>query len=175
MLFENVILGAVLIFVVRVISITLATVRFLIMGRANKLAVFIIAVFEALTFALTFAVVAQDLTNIPFLASYSLGFATGTYVGILIEERIGQGFSSVTIISMTRSLPIVEAIREQGFGATRTAGEGVTGSVGMIYVVARRKDVPAVVRIANEIDPKAFITVEEARSVSRGFIGYGRS
>ena len=50
MLFENVILGAVLIFVVRVISITLATVRFLIMGRANKLAVFIIAVFEALTF-----------------------------------------------------------------------------------------------------------------------------
>src|SRR5690606_20969171 len=117
----------------------------------------------------------SDLTNIPFLVSYSLGFATGTYVGLFIEEKLGQGYSTVNIISMTRSLPIVEAVRKAGFGATRTAGEGVSGSVGLIYVVARRKDVGQVVKIANDIDPKAFITVEEARSVSRGFLGYGRS
>jgi len=169
------VLGAALIFFVRVLSITIATLRYLFMGRASKLVVFILAAFEALTFALTFGVVAQDLTNIPFLVSYSLGFATGTYVGLFIEEKLGQGYSTVNIISMTRSLPIVEAVRKAGFGATRTAGEGVSGSVGLIYVVARRKDVGQVVKIANDIDPKAFITVEEARSVSRGFLGYGRS
>jgi len=175
MLLDNLVLGAILIFFARVLSITLATIRLLIMGRASKIIVFIIATFEALTFALTFGVVAQDLTNIPFLASYSLGFATGTYVGIRIDEMIGQGFASVNIISMNKSLAIVEEIREHGYGATRTAGEGASGTVGVIYVVARRKDVPKVVRIANDLDPKAFITVEEARSVSRGFLGIGRS
>lgn len=174
MQFDNVLVAALFIFVIRVFSITLSTIRYLIMGRGSKILVFVIATIEALTFALTFGIVAQDLTNIPLLAAYCLGFATGTYVGIMIDERMGQGFSSVNIISMNKSLLIAEAIREAGFGATRTAGEGVTGTVGVIYAVARRKDVPAVVSIAQEIDPKVFVTVEEARSVSRGFLGYGR-
>lgn len=172
---HNVLLGALLIFVVRVLSITLATIRLLIMGRSSKALVSGIAFFEALTFALTFGAVASDLTNIWYLAAYCGGFAAGTWVGTVVEERMGSGFASVNIISMGKSLPIVEAIREAGFGATRTSGEGGSGTVGLVFIVARRKDVPQIASIATEIDPKAFVTVEEARSVSRGYLGYGRS
>lgn len=171
----NVYLIALLIFAVRVISITLSTWRFLIMGRANKLAVAGIAFFEALTFALTFGAVAQDLTNVWNLLAYCGGFAAGTFVGTTIEQKLAQGFASVHIVSMTKSLAIVEAIRAAGFGATRSPGEGGRGAVGLIFVVVRRRDIDQVLQIADEIDPKAFVTVDETRTVSRGFLGYGRS
>jgi uncharacterized protein YebE (UPF0316 family) len=172
---SNVYLAALLIFVVRVISITLATWRFLIMGRANKLAVAGIAFFEALTFALTFGAVAQDLTNVWNLLAYCGGFASGTFVGTAIEQKLAQGYATVHVVSMTKSLAIVEAVREAGFGATRTAGEGGRGAVGMIFIVVRRRDIGEVLAIVDDIDPKAFITVDETRAVSRGFLGYGRS
>jgi uncharacterized protein YebE (UPF0316 family) len=52
--FENPLLGALVIFVVRVLSIAIATVRYLVMGRANGVLVSAIAFFEALAFAVTF-------------------------------------------------------------------------------------------------------------------------
>jgi hypothetical protein len=76
---QSVLLGALLIFFVRVLSITLATIRLLIMGRTSKALVAGIAFFEALTFALTFGVVASDLTNMWYLAAYCGGFAAGTW------------------------------------------------------------------------------------------------
>ena len=172
---HNVILGSLLIFIVRLFSITLATIRFLIMGRANKIGVTAIAFVEALTFALTFGVVASDLTNMWYLMAYCGGFAMGTLVGTMIEQRLGRGYSAVSIVSMNKSLPVAEEIRKAGFGATRTAGEGNTGTVGLVWVVVRRRDVPQIVKVATGVDPNAFVTVGEARNVMRGFIQYGRS
>ncbi len=172
---SNPLLGALLIFVIRVLSIAVSTLRLLLMGRANPLLVFTLSFIEAASFVLTFGVVAQDLTNMYNLMSYSLGFAAGTWVGTLIEERVGAGFATVNIVSRGKSLLIVEAVREAGYGATRTAGEGVSGSVGLVWVVVRRRNVGQIVGIVQKIEPKAFISVDETRSVRQGFLGYGRA
>jgi uncharacterized protein YebE (UPF0316 family) len=173
--FDNVILGAVAIFLMRLLSITLATVRFLIMGRANKAFVTGIAFVEALTFAVTFGVVAQDLSNLWNLFAYCFGFAAGTLAGTLVEARMATGFATVNIVSRGKSLPVAEAIRAAGFGATRSAGEGDTGTVGLVRVVVKRRDAARIMDIAQEIDPRSFVTVEEVRNVARGYLGYGRS
>jgi uncharacterized protein YebE (UPF0316 family) len=175
MFFDNVIVGALLIFAIRVLSIAVSTVRVLIMGRASRLLVSSLAFFEALAFALTFGQVARDLTNPWNLGSYCLGYAAGTWVGVIIEDRIGQGYATVTAISRGHSLPIVEAVRDAGHGATRLSGEGTWGMVGLVQIVATRKNVPQIVNLVQQVDPNAFITVEETRSVRRGYFGYGRS
>jgi uncharacterized membrane-anchored protein YitT (DUF2179 family) len=64
----------------------------------------------------------------------------------------------------------VEQIHAGGYGATVGWGHGRGGTVGMILAIVRRKEMPAVVHIAEEIDPEAFITVEDARSVHRGYM-----
>ncbi len=175
MFFDNAILGALAIFVVRVLSITLSTVRILIMGRGQKLLVVVIAIFEALTFVLTFGQVAQDLSNIWNISAYCFGFATGTGVGMLIEERVVKGYATVNIVSMAKSLPVAQAIRTAGFGATHISGEGTSGTVGLVRVVVNRRDVARIVALATQVDQKAFVTVEETRHVSHGFLGFGRS
>jgi uncharacterized protein YebE (UPF0316 family) len=164
-----------MILVVRVISITISTIRYLVMGRANDILVSAIAFFEALTFAVTFGAVSQDLSNLWNLFSYSLGFAIGTWIGMLIEQRVYTSHATINIVSMGHSLPIAQTIRAAGFGATRSAGEGERGTVGIVRTVVRRQDAAQIADIAQDIDPKAFITVEDVRQVSRGFLGYGRS
>lgn len=175
MLSDNVVVSALIIFVVRVLSISISTIRLLIMGRSSRVLVALLAFIEALTFALTFGQVARDLTNLWNLGAYCLGFSAGTWAGMLIEERVGAGFATVNIVSLGKSLQIAQAIRAAGFGATRTSGEGSSGTVGLVWAVVRRRDVPTIIKIAQEADPKSFVTVEEARSVWRGFLGLGRS
>jgi uncharacterized protein YebE (UPF0316 family) len=119
--------------------------------------------------------VTEDLSNLLNLFSYSLGFAVGTWVGMLIEQRIYTAHATINIVSMGHSLPIAQAIRAAGFGATRSSGEGEKGAVGIVRTVARRQDAALIADIAQQIDPRSFITVEDVRRVARGFLSYGRS
>jgi uncharacterized protein YebE (UPF0316 family) len=164
------ILGALIIFVVRVLSIAIGTVRFLIMGRASPVLVLALAFIEALAFALTFGQVAANLGNLWNLGAYCLGFAFGTVTGMWIEERLAAGYSTLNIVSIGKSLQIAKAIRAAGFGATRSSGEGGTGTVGLIRVVSRRRNITQIVQLVMGADPKAFVTVEETRAVSHGFL-----
>lgn len=174
-LFGNVFLNVLMIFTVRVVSIAVGTLRILLMGRSSNVLVGALALVESLAFALTFGAVAQDLNNIANLLAYSGGFAVGTLVGTWLEERLAQGFATVNIVSRGLSLPIAEAIRKAGYGATRSPGEGASGAQGVVWAVVRRRDAREVVGIANAIDPKAFVTVVETRAVRHGFLRYGRS
>jgi uncharacterized protein YebE (UPF0316 family) len=172
---SSVILGALAIFTIRVISIAISTIRILFMGRAHPLIIMTLATIEALAFALTFAQVAANLGNILNLTAYCLGFATGTYVGTVIDARVGAGFSSITIISMSKSSEIAEAVRNSGHGATRIMAEGTSGEVGLVRVIIRRRMSPKIISIVNKIDPKAFITIESAWDVKQGFLSGGQS
>ena len=42
--------------------------------------------------------------------------------------------------------------------------------MGFIYSIVRRRQVPAVVALCEQLDPQAFITVEEADRVYRGYL-----
>jgi len=167
---NNVILGALIIFLIRVISIAVSTVRILLMGRVNRAITFGMAFFEALAFALTIGQVAANLDNVWNLMAYSLGYAAGTIVGMWIEARLAAGYTTINIVSTGKSLQVAQAIRAAGFGATRSSGEGSSGTVGLIRVVARRRNTTQIVKIVHKADPKAFVTIEETRSVARGFL-----
>jgi uncharacterized protein YebE (UPF0316 family) len=167
---SNPVVGALIIFVVRLSSMAVSTVRLLVMGRINTLLVMALAAIEALTFALALGLVATNLGNLWNLGAYCLGFACGTVVGMWIEERLAAGYSTINIVSIGKSLQIAKAVRAAGFGATRSSGEGGTGTVGLVRVVTRRRNMPHIVKLAMAADPKAFVTVEETRAVAHGYL-----
>lgn len=167
---QGVIVGALIIFVIRVASIAVSTVRILLMSRVSRIITFVMAFLEALAFALTISQVASNLGNVWNLIAYSGGYAVGTIVGMVIEERLAAGYTTINVVSMGKSLQIAEAVRAAGFGATRSSGEGTKGTVGLIRVVARRKNAPRIAEIIRRADPKAFITLEETRRVFSGFL-----
>lgn len=166
----DVIWWALFIFLSRVANVALGTVRTLLVVRGERIAATLIGLFEALFFVVAVGKVVQDLTNIPNVLAYCLGFAAGTWVGMILENRLALGYVLVRIVSLQKGRRIALALREKGYGVTEMLGEGRAGRVGVIDVVAKRKDVPLITSVGREVDGDAFITVQEPREVYRGYI-----
>lgn len=166
----EVLLGALLIFLLRVFGIAVSTLRVLFMMRGKKTAAFIAGFFEVLTYVIAIGEVVNNLDNLWNVLGYCLGFSVGTVAGMVLDERTASGFANVRIISRYKAQSIVEEIHKAGFGATVGWGHGRGGTVGMIVAVVRRKEVDQICALAESVDANAFITIEDTRTVRRGYI-----
>lgn len=156
------------IFALRVVGNIITTLRLVMIVRGEKLWSSVAGTVEALIFALALGGVVSSLDNVWNLAAYSVGYGVGGYFGLLLEGRIVTRFVSVNIISKQHAHEIAVAVREAGYGATESAGQGAEGTVGAVTVVVRHRQVNDVVRVATHLDPAAFVTMEELRGIERG-------
>lgn len=164
------ILGGLLIFVARVVNVSMATVRTLLGMRGQKRLATAISFFESLIFILVVSRVLQDVGNIWNVLGYSGGFAAGTLVGLAVEERLALGYAMVQAISQDHGEEIASALRGAGYGVTEMIGEGLRGTVHVVTTVVKRRDIPSVMGRVSEADERAFVTVDDASRVYRGHL-----
>ncbi|MBN1202359.1 MAG: DUF2179 domain-containing protein [Anaerolineae bacterium] len=162
------------IFLLRVVGNMLTTLRLIVLVRGEKLRSSALAIFETLVFAIALGNVVNNLNNGWNLTAYCLGYAVGGYLGMTLEQRLIKRFVAVDIISAHHAHVIALAVREAGYGATEGWGEGAQGSRGTVRVVTGNQDAKLVVQIVQRIDPEAFVTVDELRSITRGYIRFAR-
>ncbi|OGO59722.1 MAG: hypothetical protein A2029_10065 [Chloroflexi bacterium RBG_19FT_COMBO_47_9] len=162
-------LSALLIFFLRVLDMTLDTLRVLFVMRGKKRIAWILGFFQSAIFVLAIGKVLTQLNNPLNIIGYAAGFATGNVVGMIIEERIAIGHVLINIISPRRGSAIVNHLRQNGYAVTELSARGKDGMVSMINCSVLRKQVDPVRELVNEIDPEAFITAEDVRPVRRGF------
>ena len=93
------IIGGLLVFLARLVNVSMATVRTLMGMRGQKRLAAAIGLFESLIFILAISRVLQDVGNIWNVLGYCGGFAAGTLVGLAIEERLALGYAVVKTIS----------------------------------------------------------------------------
>lgn len=161
----------VVIFVLRVLNNAIGTLRVIAMNEDNRPVGFALASLESLLFAYTAGMVILDLNNIPNLAAYVFGFAVGGYVGMFIEQRFLNIYNIVDIIADEKTAhEVAEALRADDHGVTEMHGEGARGHVLQLRVVAHHADVKSVIKIARNIKPNCFITVEESRFIRGGWV-----
>jgi uncharacterized protein YebE (UPF0316 family) len=164
-----------LLFGLRILNTAIGTVRLVIVTRQQRLLAAFLAFFEALLFAITIGSVAADLNNVMNLIAYCAGFSVGNYVGMVIERRFITSFMTVNVICSARGYEVATALRERGYGVTVTTGEGKDGTVTMLRSVINNREVPKMVAIIRSTHADAFVAVEEARAVHRGWIRAARS
>jgi len=157
------------IFVLRVMDMSMDTLRMLFVVRGRKGLAWILGAMQSFIIIMAISSVLTGDLNPLAILGYATGFATGNVVGMLIEERLAIGFSWLTIISSTRGALIGEELRKSGFGVTEVSGRGKDGAVTVLHVSARRKEAAQVEKIVLENDPSAFITSEDVRPLRRGF------
>lgn len=165
----EIMLNVLFIFTLRVLGVSLSTIRILLMTRGSKLLSAAFGFFQTLVYAVAIGKVVQDLNNIPNLMSYCLGFSIGTLLGMWLEERIAIGFATIRVISPGRN-QVAEAIRRAGYGATEGMAYGKEGIVGTVKTIVRRRDVETVCEIIYQLAPDAFITIEDTQKVERGYL-----
>lgn len=161
-------LGALLIFCLRLIDVSLGTVRILMAVRGRRLLAGAMGFFEVTIFLVAISQVLTNIGNWWNVLGYAGGFAVGTILGMTIENKLAIGLAEVNIVSMGKGIEIAEALREEGFGATEFLGAGQESIVDMIHTVVRRREVPSVTAVASAVDDSAFITVHEMQRAYRG-------
>ncbi len=161
---------AVLIFTMRVLNYAIGTLRLVAITRQRRIMASALAAVEAFVFAVVIANVIQDLENVINLTSYCLGASVGSYVGMMLEARYITGFAIVNVITSFKGHDIAIALREKGHGVTETRGEGKDGVVTTLRTVVNKRNIPQITQMVHEISPEAFITIEDARMVQRGWV-----
>lgn len=165
----EIVLQALLIFVLRVIGISLSTVATILTVQGRKLLAVLTGSLSTLIYIVAIAQVVTNVRNVVNVTAYVLGFGVGTWVGMLLEGRMALGFSEVRIISTGKGDVVATALRAAGFGVTQMEGRGQAGSVSIVDVFVPRRNLYAVLKVAEEADPRAIITVSEARAVQRAY------
>jgi uncharacterized protein YebE (UPF0316 family) len=114
-------------------------------------------------------VVMRDLANIANFLAFALGFAMGTYVGLIIEEKLSIGMVILRIITTENSNDeIVSFMRSENYGITTMDATGARGNVRMIFSLVNRRDVSFITEHIRAINPHAFFSIEDVRYVNEG-------
>jgi len=165
----TILLASLTIFGLRLVDVSLGTLRMLVLFRGYRMLTWILSFFQSLVFVIAVGAVLKGANHPLEFVAYASGYATGTLLGMYLEGRLALGFSYVRVVSPTRGALIAQALREHGFAVTEVPARGRTGTVGMLETAVARKDVADVERLVQQIDPEAFVTVEEIRSPRRGY------
>jgi len=155
-----------LIFLIRIIDVSLGTLRIIFINRNLRFYATVIGFFEVLIWLMAVRQVFQQLDNPLYFVTYAAGFAAGNYVGILIENKLSIGRVVIRIITRRNAEELVSFLRSSGYGLTTADGEGATGPVKIIFLITERKDIHTIVEKIREFNPNAFYSVEDVRFVS---------
>jgi len=160
---------ALLIFSLRIIDVSLYTMRIMMVMRGRKALAWMFAICQSLVFVTAITSVITDIGNWTKVVGYAAGFATGNVVGMLIEQRLAIGFTHLRIVSAGYGIEIAEELRAAGFGVTEISGQGKDGMVEMVSCSVQRRKTNRALAIVDQIDHEAYVTVENIRSYSKGF------
>src|SRR6516162_8310436 len=137
--------GQFVIFGLRICDVSLDTLRVLFSVRGARWAAAGLGFFQSLIWIFAVGNAIKHLDSPWHILGYAGGFATGTLVGILVEQRLAYGLAMVHIVSRH-------------------------GGVELVQSVVQRQHLDDVARIVEKWDPDAFVTVEEPRILRGGSI-----
>lgn len=155
-----------LIFLARICDVSMDTVRIMLLHRNKKSLAPVIGFFQILIWLLAFRQIIIHLYNPLCYIGFAGGFATGTYVGMLIEEKLAIGFQVLRIITRQDASDLIATLRDHGYGVTSVQGSGAGGRVDIVYTIARRAEIPKLIARVQKFNPLAFYTIEDISGIS---------
>nr|WKN35188.1 DUF5698 domain-containing protein [Tunicatimonas sp. TK19036] len=160
------ILLPVLIFLARVADVTVATVKLMfVVNNARRMAA-ILGFIEAFITIVALSRIIQDASNMPAFFMYAAGFATGTYAGMWIEEKMAYGSVLVRIISKNIPSALFTYLIEKQFRYSMVDANDQSGNTQVLFTVCKRNRLGTLLSNLEKIAPEALYTIEGVKQVS---------
>lgn len=155
-----------LIFLARIGDVSIGTIRVIFIARGYKFIAPVLGFFEILIWLSAIRQIMMNITTPLYYIAYAGGFSAGTFVGMLIEEKLSIGNVMIRIITRKDAAELVKNLRQADYIVTSLDAEGNTSKVKVIFTVVDRHDVAKVVDIIKHFNPQAFYTIEDIRFVA---------
>lgn len=171
----NLVIIPVLIFLARVIDVSMGTLRIIFISRGIRILAACLGFFEVLIWLLAISQIMKNLSNPVNYIAYAAGFGMGNFVGISIEQKLSLGNLMIRVIVRNSAAALVEYLHGQGYGVTSVDAQGTTGPVKIIFTVVPRRCLKNVTESIKNFNPQAFYTIEDIRfAVEQGVYPAGR-
>lgn len=158
----------IIIFFGRVCDVSLGTLRIIFVSKGEKYKAPFIGFAEVFIWVVVISQVLSRANDMVAYLSYAAGYATGNYVGILLENRIAYGIILCRIYTQKSGKDLVASLNKLNIGATLTRGTGSTDEVDIIETVVDRKEMKTLERTLHDFDSNIFYVVEDVRTKQNG-------
>ncbi len=157
----------------KIVEVTVATVRLVLINRGERFMGSIIAIFEiTIWLVVTGTVLADFQHDLLKCLVFALAFACGNYLGSWLEGKLALGLASIQVIASggDETNRLIEELRGNNFAVTVVEGEGKDGNREILILHLKRKRIPGALKIVKQRLGDAVITVNDVRVVSGGYI-----
>ena len=151
-----------LIVLARITDVSLDTIRTVpvIQGRRSFAAV--LGFFEAVVYICAVAKVLLNMNQPVYAVAYGLGFAAGTYLGMVIEQRLAFGKQLVFLLT-PKGPELAEVLRAGDYRVAEVKGHTRDGDLTILCVEIPRRDAQKLIRLASAVDERCDFIVHDIR------------
>lgn len=160
------------IFFVRIIDVSLGTVRTIITVKGRRVLASMVGFIEVFVwFLIVREALNTDETSLWIAISYSLGFATGTYIGSVLSDIFISGTLGLQVVTSRENDEMVHTLRENGYAVTVLDVRGKDKENGkyMLFIEIDKRRLTHLKNLIKSLDQTAFIVVNETKYVQNGY------
>src|SRR5215831_7691889 len=151
-----------LIVLARIIDVTLDTIRTVAIVQGRRAFAAILGFVQAIVYICAIAKVLLNMYHPVYALAYGLGFASGTYLGITIEQRLAFGHQVVSIVT-ANGAELAKVLRAGGYRFAEVKGHVRDGDLTIEYVEIPRRLTPKLIRDARAVDDGCSCIVNDVR------------
>jgi uncharacterized protein YebE (UPF0316 family) len=152
---------AILIFLLRVVDVSLGTMRTIAVIQGRIQISVLLGFFEILIWITAISHVMANLSATPLLLlAYAGGFATGNATGIILERKFALGRVMIRLVSAGAGEEIKHGWQKRGARVVIVIGQGHSGAESVLYCACSRRQARDYVALARAIDSQALATIE---------------
>ncbi|HLW15439.1 MAG TPA: DUF2179 domain-containing protein [Flavobacteriaceae bacterium] len=154
------------IFFARLGDVTISTIRIIFVMSGNRIIAPVLSFFEAIIWLLAIGQIFNNIDNVWSYVAYAGGYATGTFIGIVIEEKLAYGRVVLRLFAPNNVDELIGYLEENDYRYSMLDAAGRKGKVNILFMVVRRDNLKKLLASIDEFHPKAFYTIEGVRQVS---------
>lgn len=161
----------IVIFVVKIIEVSMATLRIVLITKDERVKGAIIGFFEVMIWVFVVSTVLNGITEDPFkVVVYALGFAIGNYAGSKLENRLAIGNANLEVIThKIDGKKMAKHLRANGLAVTSVNAYGMNDKREILTMHVPRKKIKETVDMVQAFQPDVVITVHDIKPIYGGY------
>jgi uncharacterized protein YebE (UPF0316 family) len=157
----------VFIFCGKILEVSIATLRIVLISRGERTVGSLVAIVEvALWLVVTGTVLTGFQTDMMKIIVFIVAFAIGNFIGSWLEEKLALGLSQIQVIVHEKEDEdkLAGALREKGFGVTTLEVYGMEDTRYMLLLILKRKLVKETLALIDKTCSNALITIGDVEA-----------
>ncbi len=156
-----------LIVLARITDVSLDTIRTVSIIQGRRAFAAVLGFFEAVVYICAVAKVLLNMNQPLYALAYGLGFATGTYLGMVIEQRLAFG-NQMLLLLTSKGAELAELVRSRDYYVAELKGNIREGDLTILGDEIPRRDGQKLMRLARSVDAHCDFIVHDIRLAQFG-------